>query len=236
MEYPEAFVFCWYPNGWTPRAIIVDFSKLDDLAKDQINKMLSVGNIVERVTENIDCTYDDKGRLTNYSSKFLGYRSSTNDTIIDDKEIDTCFSTWSAFSDGFRMRRNLPDWMQFSSGYFINDKNSNLSPIKLYEKLLLLTCNPKNSDFKFTVKHCVLLSDIPSTVDDKIRPLRFFIKLKDDSLTSDDVINKLMEVFDADNVMLSSADYGYLTPKTIEKWEELSERGFETEFALIIFS
>lgn len=51
-EHPEAFVFCWYPDGWTPRAVIADISKLDDFTNDQMSKMLSVGNIVERVTRN----------------------------------------------------------------------------------------------------------------------------------------------------------------------------------------
>lgn len=236
-DYPEAFVFCWYPDGWTPRAVIADISKLDDFTKDQMSKMLSVGNIVESVTEKFDCRYDDQGNLKGFSSKVLGYRSSTNDTVVDDKEINACFSTWLSLSDGFRIKKNSPEWMQFASEYYINDKNYNLSPIKLHAKLLSLTCNPQSPEHKFTVKHCVLLSDIPLTDDDdEVKPLRFFIKLKDDNLTSSDVKDKLMETFDADNVMLSSADYGYLTPKTIEKWEELDKNAFDFEFGVIIFA
>ena len=221
MEYPEVFVFCWYQQRSNPRGIIANVSKFDDRTREEMFKMLSVGNIVETVTER-------------NSLKVLGYRSSIDNRIIEDEEISRCFGKWSSLSVKFWMAKKSPEWMEFASGYCINDKNCNLSPIELYEKLTKLTSNPLIPEYKFTVKYCLLLSDVPLNAA-IIKPLQFFIQLKEDNLVSEDIKAKLVDAFDVENVLLLSRDEGVLTPKTIEKWEELNNNGYELDFSYVIF-
>lgn len=241
MSDPEVFIFCWYPDGWTPRAVIADISKFDDFMKNSMEKILPVGEIVENVREKYDCKYNQEGELTGFCSRSLGYRALNSDVIVDNAEIVKCFSTWEFYTDtlyrDLSRKKVIPEWIKFSSEYYINDANINLSPIKLHEKLKSLTCNPTNPKHKFIVKHCVLLSDIPLNVDEEVdvKPLRFFIKIKD-NLELSSIKEKIEKALDVENVILSSGDYGFLTPKTIKIWEELNNASFETDFGFIIFS
>lgn len=42
----EYFVYCWYPNDWTPRAIFVDVSKLDDKTKNSLDTITNFGHVI----------------------------------------------------------------------------------------------------------------------------------------------------------------------------------------------
>jgi len=242
MEFPEVFIFCYYDDNSNPKAVIAEISKFDDFTRDQMDKILSVGEIVEHITEKIDHHYNDEGMLTSWSNKSLGYRALNTETIINDWDTSICFSTWESYADHFHhsffSKKDIPEWMKFSSEYYINDGNSNLSPIKLHEKLKTLTSNPKIPEHKFIVKYCVLLSEISLNVedDDTIKPLRFFIKLKDDTSDISDVETKIMQYFDAKSVILSPAYYGFLTPKTIDDWEDLKDGAFDLDIGAIIFA
>lgn len=241
MEYPEVFIFCSYLDEWNPRAVIAEISKFDDFTRTQMDKMVSVGNIIENVHETIDKIYNEEGDLIESTHRSLGYRALNSDTIINDEDIDLCFRTWESHADGlhrhFSSKRGIPEWMKYASEYYINDVNGNLSPIKLHETLSTLTCNPQYPEHKFIVKHCVLLSEIPlnKTEEDHIKPLRFFVILNDNSYETSYIEEKIKEIFDVECVLLSSANYGFLTPKTMTQWEHLEKGEFNMDIATIVF-
>lgn len=230
-DIPEVFIFCWYPDEWLPRAIIADISKLDDMTRKQMEKILQVGDgIIETVWQR-----DDN------ESTLIGFRNFETKILVDDEETIGLFSTWQLLADHHhmyvcRMQDDPNHWIHFSSDYYINDNKSDLSPLNLHAKLSSLTYHPKNPDNKFKVKHCVLVSDIPVLItrEDIIKPLRFFYN-KYSKMTANEAKNKLKSYFNVENLHLTNDDYGVLTPENRQQWLELKNNKFEIDDIMVIF-
>lgn len=181
----EVFVFCWYQKHWLPRAVIVDYSKLTDCMKKQIELLVATGPLIE-----VNYQVEKKERSTFYTRK--GYTDVLKNKFIElNDELDIAISTWEHHSDSLhsyyyddsdhnddKPNESLCEWnwIHHAYEYYINDKNSNYRPLKLHQVLSSMTSLPaknnnenenENVDVKtifnsnFVVKHCVLVSDVP---------------------------------------------------------------------------
>lgn len=167
---PEAFVFWWYPDGWAPRAIIADISKFNDEAMEQMNIIINAGksNIFYRSrkpncetklhksleTREAATTGVDKGPGDDKTT--MVFTGLDNEPIVFDDKTRMILNTWETLADQHNFyiheEENNPDhWIHHSREYYINDVNSNLSPVNLHRKLSSLTCHPHDSTFKFKV-------------------------------------------------------------------------------------
>lgn len=192
----DVFIFCWYPNGWLPRAVIAKISELNDHEFQQMNTIVNAGHLIENVLEK---EYEServmkiikKGIILD-NNKYIPYNS-TND---NDKELFLMLSTWQNLSDNFYICAEITgddNCYNHMYEYYINDKDSNLSPYDLYKKLLQLKYVPKSQksdvsesdtyNIPINVKECVMYSDIPINFENDnksyIKPLRFFFHTKD---------------------------------------------------------
>jgi len=182
----EVFIFCWCPDGWLPRAIIVDYSKLDAQLKDDIKFLVKHGSLIEKINDIIP-----HEKTFKYLSK--GYK--INDKIFsieDNKRLSTIITNWAictdsahkdllfaddSFQNKNRVEQKNPknEWIYHSYEFHINE---NMEPNKLREVLSKMAKLPSSSkpyyqmDQKketestifnsvFKVKHCVLISDVP---------------------------------------------------------------------------
>lgn len=227
----DVFIFCHYMDNWLPRAVIADISKFGETERSEMELLLKLGNIVETVEE---CKVINKNCR---SYNLIGFRAYDSDVIISGEEITTIVHTWQYYADGLHKiyfpGEEIPkdNWIFTSSDYYINDENSNLSPFDLYDKLKSLTYNPNYPEDKFVVKHCVLVSDVPLNKPKKINSLRFFV-----DKTPEDIESQLANYFDVKDISLSSEKYGYLRPKTIKQWKELSNSEHQIGDINLIFA
>lgn len=225
----EVFIFCHYLDGWLPRAVIADISKFGNHDLAQMEEIINLGQIIERVME-----WKQTGPHSKSGTQ-IGFRDLNSQIITSNEEIGLAVNTWQYYADGlhkvFFSDHAIPKdhWILSSSDYYINDENSNLSPIDLHKKLSSLTFNPEAPDHKFVVKHCVLVSDIPLIKQENIRSLRFFVDDK-----PDDVEQQIKDYFDVNDVSLSSEKYGFLKPKSVEQWSKLNNSKHKiTNFNLV---
>lgn len=225
MDIPDVFIFCWYPNGWMPRAIIADISKLNDKAKGQMERILNIkDDVLERTSK--------------------GIKGSNNNIIVNDEETLIAVNTWQNLSDNVHTFTNmskddLNHWIHFAHEYYINDANSNLSPADLHNAISLMSYHPKSSDLKFNVKHCVLLSDVPISLFDNnplghIKQLRFFYKTKT-PVTEAKLADTLRLTFNVKKVIIADGCYGYITPKDIKQWSDLNGKKFIVGDIIVMF-
>lgn len=125
MGMPDVFIFCWHPDGWMPRAIIADISKLNDKARRQMECIFNIkDDILKRTPE--------------------GIKRSNNNIIVNDEETLVAVNTWQNLSDNVDTFTNmskddLNHWIHFAYEYYINDANSNLSPADLHNALSLMS-------------------------------------------------------------------------------------------------
>lgn len=241
----DVFIFCWYPDGWVPRAIIADISKFDDEANMQMQNILSVNDgVIEKVLiEN----KDGEGNPMSYK-----LRGINKEIIIDDENTLMALSTWEQLSNNINTianmyRNDMSHWIHFTKEYYINDTNANLSPINVHKFLSSLKYHPNNPDFKFNVKYCVLVSDISVSFynNDNVRPLRFFYKTK--TFTRQDKISNILKsFFDVKRIVIADekyhgngnypyVGYGYLTPKDKKQWSKLNEKKFNLGNTIVLF-
>lgn len=230
----EVFIFCWYPDGWLPRAVIADISKFDTEALAQMNTILSMNtNVVEKIWTTV---VKGEGGEAYTTSHLEGYKGN-DDVIHDDKELIRAINTWEQISDKHHHfvyeTEDINHWIHHSYEYYIQDENSNLSPIDLHKKLLTLTCHPNNPDWKFKVKHCVISSDVPVSKPDYMTPLRFFYSSK--NTTKEQIIEIMNSNFHPKDIMISSEGYGYMTPNTIEEWSYLNKKKLKIDDTVIMF-
>lgn len=254
-EIHDVFVFCWYPDGWTPRAVIAMISKFDNDALNQMEIMVNAGNLIENI---------DRGHISRRGIRTSkGFISSESKDENDIRLLQTV-STWTNIADNFYMYKNYekfcyhrpdyvpnPDyWYNYIYEYYINDANSNLSPHELYKKLLSLNAVPSNAKsesepIRINVKYCVIVSEIPINFNDNnddssyIRSLRFYFKTKYEK----GIEIFIRETFDIYDIQICKSDiqnkyftgYGYLKPKTINQWKSLNNKMFECEHTTISF-
>ncbi len=194
----KIFIFCWHQKNWLPRAVIVDWQKLTEQMKDEIQLLLkTVGPLVQK---NYHIEKDEKSRSTSYS--LVNYTNVFENKIIESNEsLDSVIGTWEHHSDNLHSYYFNSDpefgqwqWIEHAYEYYINDENSNYTPLQLYKVLTSMTKLPikqkmeqednnKNNvrtifNSEFVVKHCILVSDVPVIENENIdmRPMRFFFK------------------------------------------------------------
>jgi len=141
----EVFVFCWYPDGWLPRAVIVDYSKFDEQLKSDVQFLVQHGTLLEKMVD--VKKYSERA----YSHTLTGYRSNNIVYKMDEsnERLRDIISTWTHYSDSLHMEmfdeeNNIDenDWMNNAYEYFMNDGNGNLRPKKLHEVLSGMTSLP----------------------------------------------------------------------------------------------
>src|SRR4051794_40609354 len=89
----EVFIFCWYPDEWLPRAVIVDYSKFDDKTKDDIKYLAESGSLIESV-------YDIERYKGGASYTLKGYKSNNKMYPIEENErLNYIISTWTDRAD-----------------------------------------------------------------------------------------------------------------------------------------
>lgn len=223
----EVFVFCWYPDQWLPRAIIVDWSKMSASMKEQIDQMIiQCGSLIQK-----NYTIKKEGKLT--SETLNGYTNiSENKFIESNDDLDGLISAWEYHSDNLHSYFAFGDheapeneWMNHASEYYINDQYSNYEPMKLHQILSAMTELPQQKqtndnnektifNSKFTVKHCILISDVPVLDDEnkdddnsgiKMHPVRFFYKFLD-SDQIDDAVTSTSTVLNYDDQLSESVN------------------------------
>lgn len=231
---PDVFIFCWYPKHWLPRSIIIDISKLDECALKQLNTIMNVGEVFEYTWKQID-----KNSYTHSGIKTQDGKIYNRD---DYDELLSYIESWSNMTDNFNYFSTYDDedennkdlWFKYAHEYYINDINSNLSPIELHKKLKSMTNIPPNSktqnivDYKFNVKHCALISEIPiqskSNEEKYIKSLRFYFSGNSDT---EHIKNLLLTNLNVTDVQITDDSYGFLKPKTLEDWEMLNDKKFK---------
>jgi hypothetical protein len=144
IEPIEAFVFCWYQEHWLPRAVIVDYHKLDDWMRDKIQLLLkTTGPLIQK---NYHIEKNDNRRSISYS--LVNYTNVQENKIIDPSdELDEIINTWEHHSDNLHSYYFDDDddhekWIDHTYEYYINDENSNYAPHKLHEVLASMTKLP----------------------------------------------------------------------------------------------
>lgn len=235
---PEVFIFCWYPESWMPRAIIADISKFNDEAMEQINIINGYKSNIFYRSEKIT-SLDNEPYVCKSKIVLTGL---DNEPIAFDDKTMMIFNTWISLADHHycyihKEENNLNHWIHHSREYYINDVNSNLSPVNLHCKLWSLTCHPQDSTFNFKVKHCVLFSDVPLSLGDEltVKSLRFFYTT-DEILSEEDTKNILMKVLDVNKLIIATGQkYGFLQPKNYKQWEQFNKRKFKVGPIKIIF-
>jgi hypothetical protein len=272
---PEVFLFCWYPDGWLPRAIIVDISKLDDEALNQMNTILAAGDLFENIWKktvvNASSISLQRTGIKTYRETVMNDGSSfiNCQSVTDNHLLMLYLDTWKNFTDNYNyFYSNAKDdisstakndnishsyWINNAHEYYINDENSNLSPVDLHKKLKLMKSLPTNykqlkdndidiDTYKFNVKHCVMMSDIPIWVDATvdlsiyIKPLRFYYKYCDDVQRNKDYITTIISThLNATEISICEG-YGFFKPKTIQDWMDLNNKHFriaDVEFYIV---
>lgn len=228
---PEVFIFIWYPDGWLPRAVIIDHSKLDDESRRQVEILIKNGPILYATWKKVD--NEENSNIRD------GFINNKGDKI--DNDLSIIVNTWQHYADNLHIsayyEKDKPDhWIHHAYEYYINDANSNLSPPQLYKKLSQMTSHKYMTDsntldgiYEFKVWNSVLVSDISIDVKKKINPLRFFYK-SNMPISVVDLTFLFCKKFhvDTQDLMIANSEkdsvsgYGYFRPKTIDQWTELS--------------
>jgi hypothetical protein len=120
----ETFVFCWYPKGLFPRAIIVDYSKFSAKTKDDIEFLVAHGNLIEAM-------YDVEHYKTCRSYTLTGYKS--NDKIFnftENEHLSNIISTWRSYADQLHMYIDDDGFQELAEPLIIESPIDSTSPIQ----------------------------------------------------------------------------------------------------------
>ena len=227
----EVFIFAVYPNGWTPRAIIVRIEDLDTKLLSEMNNMLAFGSLIEEMSkEEID------GETTSYTR--IGFKNVGGIVIDTGNELSKTFSHWDHLANDEHFcsepRTGIckcPPFLANCSHYYINDIGRNISPKDLQEKLMKMTVY---NDKQIVVKHCILLSEVPIN-ESKVKPVRFFYK-NVGNISLDELENLIIDTFKFEGVLLAKsknaegveegAGYGYAYLSTESQGSKVINKSF----------
>jgi hypothetical protein len=232
----ELFVFCYYPDNWLPRAILIPLEFVDDNIQNEINKLIEIGPIIEQCHKKHD---------TNYNSYVISHYLTGNNEIIEPDttfngvSILTLINTWTNLADNLHHYWfdnddgiKVPKWIMKSMQYYINDLNRHLPPKELYQKILNMT---NHDGYQIKVKNCVMLVE-QSKRNKKIfqKPIRVFYSIdpnnsSDKIITNEQIEEILYKNFKINNITLSSANYGYVYLKDPIKEDELFNKVFDID-------